>query len=488
VSISLQDLDRARRDPAMFAEMLVGQALWSHQLEVVRSLARYRVINAGRRAGKTRVFGVLSLHETFKAPRRKVLIVSAGDIASKRMFADIAGMAAGAPLLRGSVADETKSLLTLTNGSTIECVPQSMGQVRSAEADLLIVDEAGFVAQGIWEAAEPVVVARAGSRVLICSTPWGAKDHFFRVLWRQGMDRPDTKVESWHWPSTVSPLVDVEFLEDIKGRSSPLYFAREYMAEFVDEAGAYFRSEELDAALDDYELVDPVADVEAARACGTVVGGVDWGGRRDAHALVVVAGLAETDGRGRRCFWLPWVEARYNMGFDEWLDRLLEVAGDRLLEVAGELLEVARAFSFVRLMSEENGVGMAPTASLQKLLWEHGVSADVVEAVTTTARLKENGFGFVRLLLQQGRLRLPRHPELLKQLAALEYEMTESGLLRISVPERVGHDDLAMALCMAVLPLIGGEFVPEPPVEYYDTADLLGEEFEEGLPWSISPY
>jgi len=473
VSLSLRDLDRARRDAAVFAEMLVGSPLWKHQLEVVASLARVRVICAGRRAGKTRVFGVLSLWEAFRAPSRKVLIVSAGDIASKRMFADIAGMAAGAPLLRGSVGDETKSLLTLTNGSTIECVPQSMGQVRSAEADLLIVDEAGFVAQSIWEAAEPVVVARAGSRVLICSTPWGTKDHFFRVLWRQGMDRPDTKVESWHWPSTVSPLVDVEFLEDIKGRSSPLYFAREYEAEFVDEAGAYFRSEELDAALDDYELVDPVADVEAARACGSVVGGVDWGGRRDAHALAVVAGLAETDGRGRRCFWLPWVEARYNMGFDEWLDRLLVVAG---------------AYSFVRLMSEENGVGMAPTASLGKLLWEHGVSADVVEAVTTTARLKENGFGFVRLLLQQGRLRLPRHPELLKQLAALEYEMTESGLLRISVPERVGHDDLAMALCMAVLPLIDGEFAPEPPAKFYDTADLLGEEFEEGLPWSISPY
>jgi tRNA(Met) C34 N-acetyltransferase TmcA len=161
-------VEAARRDPAVFARVLIGEELWPHQLEVVASGARYRVICAGRRSGKTRVFGVLSLHKAFAQPRAKVLIVSAGDVASKRMFADIALMAAGAPLLAGSVADETKSLLTLSTGSTIECVPASMAQVRSAEADLLIVDEAGFVAQGIWEAAEPVVIARPRSRVLIC--------------------------------------------------------------------------------------------------------------------------------------------------------------------------------------------------------------------------------------------------------------------------------------------------------------------------------
>lgn len=129
MTLTLQDLDRARRDPAVFAELLVGQRLWPHQLDVVRSPARYRVLNAGRRAGKTRVFGVLSLHQAFAVPGSKVLIVSAGDVASKRMFADIAGMAAGAPLLAGSVADETKSLSTLSNRSQIECVPASMAKV-----------------------------------------------------------------------------------------------------------------------------------------------------------------------------------------------------------------------------------------------------------------------------------------------------------------------------------------------------------------------
>ncbi len=63
--------------------------------------------------------------------------------------------------------------------------------------------------------------------------------------------------------------------------------------------------------------------------------------------------------------------------------------------------------------------------------------------------MKETAFGMLKLWCQQGRLALPRHPALLAQLTALEFETTESGTVRIAVPERAGHDDLAMALCLA---------------------------------------
>ena len=56
----------------------------------------------------------------------------------------------------------------------------------------------------------------------------------------------------------------------------------------------------------------------------------------------------------------------------------------------------------------------------------------------------------MKLLLQQGRLVLPRHPGLLRQLTALEFSITDSGSMRIAVPERSGHDDLVMALGQAM--------------------------------------
>ena len=75
---------------------------------------------------------------------------------------------------------------------------------------------------------------------------------------------------------------------------------------------------------------------------------------------------------------------------------------------------------------------------------------DAIDGVHTDSRLKEDCFARVKVLLQEGRLVLPRHPSLLMQLSALEYEFSDAGVLRIAVPERAGHDDLAMALCLAV--------------------------------------
>jgi hypothetical protein len=55
----------------------------------------------------------------------------------------------------------------------------------------------------------------------------------------------------------------------------------------------------------------------------------------------------------------------------------------------------------------------------------------------------------LKVLFQQNRLVLPRHPGLLRQLSALEYETAEGGTVQIAVPGYRGHDDLAMALMHA---------------------------------------
>jgi hypothetical protein len=105
-------------------------------------------------------------------------------------------------------------------------------------------------------------------------------------------------------------------------------------------------------------------------------------------------------------------------------------------------------FRFSQVFSETNGVGSMPTQVLERQLAASGIPARVTP-VATTARTKEDAFGTLKMLMQQGKLKLPSHPSLLRQLAALEFETTETGTVKISVPERSGHDDLAMALALA---------------------------------------
>ncbi|TQN44402.1 terminase family protein [Blastococcus colisei] len=437
-----------------FAEQLVGQALWPHQLAFARSDARYRVVCAGRQVGKSRGLAIIALHAAATRRNYSVLLVSAGEVASRRLLAECATLATSSPLLAGSVLDESKGSLTLSNGSVIRSVPPSQQQIRGWPVDLLIVDEAGFIDTEVWRAAEPAIIARPGSRVILASTPWGSTEHFFRLLWHRGMRSPDGQVAAWHWPSSVSPMVDDVLLEQIREREAPHYFAREYLAEWTDDVGAFFTSVELENATKDYGLLPPEEAV--AHGVVQVVGGVDWGSRNDANTLVVLGSSSPPyDERGRLRYRVLWLEEHHRMSYDVWIDRLVEVAG---------------MYPFGALAAETNGVGDYPTLQLSQLLAQRG--HHVVVPVQTTAKLKQDGFGLVQLLMQQDRLELPPHPGLLRQLSALEFERTESGLMRIAVPDRVGHDDLAMALCLAVLQL-GRNELPLPPAAAWDEDDWL---------------
>jgi hypothetical protein len=409
------DLRRARDDVGYFAEALIGEPLWDHQLEVARSVARIRSLCSGRQAGKSRVLALLALHEAFRAPGRFVLLLSAGDAAAKDLLEVCASLATGSPLLAGSVLDELTHEVRLSNGSTIRSVPASTKQVRGKSVDLLVIDEACFVDDEVWVAAKFTTIARPDSRIVMASTPWGRPDRFFAVNYWAGQ-RGEDGFASFRWPSTVSPLVDEALLDLWRRTSTDREYRREVLAEWIEDAGAYFTAAELDGAVDDYDLVAPA---QAGRERVTV--GVDWG-YADANAMVCL-------GQRDAGFYLPWLEEHYKMPYAAFVDRIAATTP---------------GYTFKRVISEQNGVGAMPTETLRARL------GCTVEGVHTSAASKENGFGAIKMLLQQGRLRLPRHPGLLGQLAALEYEERDSGTTHIAVPERLGHDDVCMAFMLAV--------------------------------------
>jgi Terminase large subunit, T4likevirus-type, N-terminal len=442
--ISRADVAHSLQNPAKFAEILCREPLWEHQRAVVCSPARFRTITAGRQSGKSRTVAVTALHQAYTKPRSTTLIISAGEVSAQRLLGEAATLSAS-PLLTGSVVDETKSSVSLSNGSVIMSVPASQRQIRGWAVDLLILDEAGFIDPNLWRAAEPTIIARPGSRVILCSSPWGGADHFFRQLWQRGMDRPDAMYQSWHWPSSISPLVDAALLEEIRKRETDEYFRREYLAEWTDASGQFFSEGEISDAIGDY----PLLDLETMRRrlpwnheardhdrVFTACAGIDWGFAQDAQAIVLVSALDDgglNDGDALRYF-VPFLEARFRCSYADWIGRVTELATWWHLPV---------------IASETNGVGAFPTEDLQRKAREARTRSMIVP-VWTDVRRKMSMFGKVKTLLQQGLLTLPREPELLKQLRALEFEQLQGGSMRISVPERAGHDDLAMALGQAV--------------------------------------
>jgi hypothetical protein len=430
-------------DPGQFASTVLGVELFDHQLAFARSSARYRVMCAGRQVGKSTVLAVVALHEASTRRNISVLLVSSGEDSSKELLATCAAFASASPALSGSVLDETKSELVLSNGSTITSVPASTKRIRGRSIDLLVLDEAGWISDELWQAAEPSIVARPGSRVILSSTPWGSVEHFFRVNWRRGMDSPGLTHESFHWPSTESPLADQGLIE-LWRETWPAYkFETEVLAQWTDDSGAYFGEAELEGAVADYELVSPEAALresvhEVAGERFPVAGGIDWGQVRDQNVVVLVGALDDEGLNGDEVprFFVPWLEGRHRWGFEDFISTLVAIP--------------AGGYDVKVYASETNGIGAWPTDDLRARMLKAGRAGTPVRGVWTDNRRKQSGFGMVKSLLQSGRLVLPRHPGLLSELRALEFEQLPGGSVRIAVPDRSGHDDLAMGLMQAV--------------------------------------
>lgn len=459
------DLERLIDDPAYFAEVAIGQPLWDYQAEFACSPARYRVMCAGRQVGKSRTLAVCALHAAFTRAGVRVLVISNGEDSSLRVLADCAALARRSPLLNSAVLDDLKQLLTLGNGSTIQSIPASEARARGDSIDLLIVDEAGFISTGLWQAAEPSILAKKGSRVILASTPWGKHDHFFRQHFQEGMTSPSDYVASWHWPSTVSPIADLALIAKWERTWPPIKFKTEILAEWVAEAGAYFTMEELANAVADYSLTEP------KNAHGQIVsGGIDWG-MSDAHALVLLGVLDDQDHNAATIgeelvYFLPWIEYHHGKQYSWMVDRIEEIG---------------HQYGLHSIVTETNGVGAMPSEVLRnrlirdyqaKIRNSYGRWTRVVP-LTTDIRFKMSAFGAIKVLLQQGRLVLPNHTELLKQLHNLSYTMTDSGQLRIAVEENAGHDDLAMALAFAISTADGNAMAYRPDNPKADKQVLL---------------
>jgi phage FluMu gp28-like protein len=421
--LNLAHLEAARDDIAVFAERLLGEPLWPHQVALASDPARIVSVCSGRQAGKSRALAVKALHTALRTPNSNVLIVSAGEDAARGLL-DMCGSLAQVPVLSESVADETTMRLSLSNGSVIRSVPASQKQVRGKSVDLLLIDEGCFVEEDVLQAAKFTMLARPGAQLVMASTPYGLQDRFFAVSYRAGQRGVDG-YSSHHWPSTVSPLVDEALLAMFRETSTDREFRAEVLAEWVDDSGAYFPSAVIESAVEDYDLIPP----GEADGMGAVAG-VDWGKRRDASACVLVSAHPDR----ADTFYLPWLLERFRTQYSVFCD---------------ELVTVAKGYRLQEIISELSGVGDGPTEMLEERLVKAKVKTKV-RGIHTDNRGKENNFGALLLMLEQGRLVIPRHPGLIKQLMSCEFETTPAGNVTIAVPERAGHDDLLMALSFAV--------------------------------------
>ena len=196
----MTDLARLRRDLRAFSEA-IRWALAEWQAESLKLTRRTTTIVAPRQVGKSRALGVLALWWAVRTADQRVLVVSAGEDASRRLLVEAAMVATRSPLLAGSVVDENAGRLALSNGSEVRSVPASERAVHGWSVDLLLVDAAAQLDDDLLlGAAVPTTAARPDARSGYRPAPRGRRDGdpaagggVARVQWaRRGADLMQT--------------------------------------------------------------------------------------------------------------------------------------------------------------------------------------------------------------------------------------------------------------------------------------------------------
>lgn len=232
-------------DPVVFARDRLGFDPDGWQADVLRSDGRRLLLNCSRQSGKSTVAAVLALHTALYRPGSLALLVSPSLRQSGELFRKVTGFLARLEVAPAKTEDNKLSV-ALTTGSRIVSLPSTEGTVRGMSAPALIVeDEAARVDDNLYLAMRPML-AVSGGRLLLMSTPWGTRGHFYEEWANGGPGWERTEI-----PASACPRIPPAFLEEERRSLGQFWYGQEYEVQFLDAQSAAFPRALIDAMFDD---------------------------------------------------------------------------------------------------------------------------------------------------------------------------------------------------------------------------------------------
>jgi hypothetical protein len=218
---------------------------WQKQL--LQSDSPRVLLNCSRQSGKSTMAAILALHQALLQRESLVLVLAPSERQSKELFSRVATFYRTLGHTSATLpTDSARKLgMELANSSRIEALPGTERTIRGfSGVDLLIVDEAARVDDGLYHAVRPML-AVSGGRLLMLSTPYGKRGVFFEA-W--------SGLEDWQRfevPARDVPRISDTFLEEERTALPERVYRQEYACEFVDTDDAVFGYDLVHAAITD---------------------------------------------------------------------------------------------------------------------------------------------------------------------------------------------------------------------------------------------
>lgn len=360
------------------------------QQNVIDSPARFRVMMAGRRFGKSLISQSISIESALK--KQYVAYITPTYQLGKIFFQELL------KTLPSQIYNKNESDLVInfiTGGTIRFFTGERLDAMRGLKFHLVIIDEASYISnleEGWNNSIRPTLTDYKGKAIFL-STPRGR--NFFYSLYMKGGDKD---WQSFKFTTYDNPYIDPEEINAAKAQLPHAVFEQEYMANPMENAANPFGTEHIQSC------VKPLSTLPAAYYGIDLAKSVDY---------TVIIGL---DINGDVCYFkrfqADWQQTKNEILF---IDRNKPVmidstgVGDSIVEDLQPAFNYMEGFKFT-------------SQSKQQLM----------EQLASTIHKKEIGFPDVYIK---------------DELDIFEYTFTSTGV-RYSAPSGF-HDDCVMALALA---------------------------------------
>lgn len=205
------------------------------QSEVSKDKHRYKVINCGRRAGKSYLVSIEMLKFATENEKSIVWYISPNYKQSKSIIWSL--LKELIPIEAIESKNETELKFTLINGSEILLKgAQEPDTLRGVRIDFCVFDETAFIDKWdeVWKVVRPTLIDSKAD-VWFISTPNGF-NHF-----KDMADKVDPDWRYFHFTTYDNPYIDKTEIDIMKRDMDADSFAQEIMGEFKKMSGMIYR-------------------------------------------------------------------------------------------------------------------------------------------------------------------------------------------------------------------------------------------------------
>lgn len=209
------------------------------QQEVYGDPARFKVVAAGRRTGKTQLAAWMLIIEALKATKGRVFYIAPTQQQARDVIWNTL-MELGKDVIASAHINNLE--IKLVNGITISLKggdrPETM---RGVSLNFVVIDEYADVKPDVWELILRPALSDLKGRALFIGTPMG-RNHFYELHRDAGMGVLDDYA-AFHFTSYDNPFLDNSEIDAAKKTMSSFAFRQEYEASFEAAGSDIFKEE-----------------------------------------------------------------------------------------------------------------------------------------------------------------------------------------------------------------------------------------------------